>query len=167
MCPLPSPRLFAGSALAWGASPLPGPWAIVTRRGFHDKMGPFHPPAFARAGREAKGSEVLSFRKVLGRFYQCWRISRNNCDAVQPTLGYFFACFYELKCSSPWACASGDPRAFIIYSDSLPAPALWPVAARAANHLSACHHRDGNFTAGSFNHGEFAARTSSLSLSAV
>lgn len=58
----------------------------------------------------------------------------------------------------------GDPGAPIIYCDSLPAPAPQPVAARAANHLSPCHHRDGNFTAGSFNHVEFAARALSPSL---
>lgn len=56
-------------------------------------------------------------------FYQYQHVSRSTCDAAQPQLGSFFACFYELKCSSPRTRPPGDPRAFIIYSDSLPAPA--------------------------------------------
>jgi len=101
----------------------------------------------------------IRFFPVPARFQK-----QPRCCATR--MGYFFPCFYELKCSSPQARVPGDPRAFIIHSDSLPAPAPRPVAARAANHPSPCQRRGGDFTAGGFHHGGFAGRARSP-LSAV
>lgn len=160
MCPFPSPRRGSISAA--------GQWAVPMRlRADSVTRWVLSTLCICPSQEDIKELDSAEFKKATWQysgFYQKQPVSRSHCEAVQPKLGYFFACFDKLKCSSPQAHVPGDPRASIIYCDSLPAPAPRPVAARAANHLSPCHHRDGNFTAGSFNHVEFAARALSPSL---